>query len=200
MEFNEKLQKLRKQKGLTQEELGEKLYVSRTAISKWESGRGYPNIESLKCIAKFFEVTVDELLLGRELLAVAEQDNKQRSNDFKDLIFILIDLSFALLFILPIFGQRINGVVYEVSLAKLTAVRIYVKVGFYFVTISSILIGALILILKNCQGKLWNKYKRLLSLTVNALSLAIFAIALQPNAFLLSFVYLLIKTLTIIKR
>jgi transcriptional regulator with XRE-family HTH domain len=47
MEFNEKLQELRKQKGLTQEELAEKLYVSRTAISKWESGRGYPNIESL---------------------------------------------------------------------------------------------------------------------------------------------------------
>jgi len=46
MEFNEKLQELRKQRGLTQEELAEKLYVSRTAISKWESGRGYPNIES----------------------------------------------------------------------------------------------------------------------------------------------------------
>lgn len=40
MEFNEKLQKLRKQRGLTQEELAEKLYVSRTAISKWESGKG----------------------------------------------------------------------------------------------------------------------------------------------------------------
>lgn len=38
MEFNEKLQELRKQKGLTQEELSEILYVSRTAISKWESG------------------------------------------------------------------------------------------------------------------------------------------------------------------
>ena len=38
--------------GLTQEELAEALYVSRTAISKWESGRGYPNIESLKAISK----------------------------------------------------------------------------------------------------------------------------------------------------
>ena len=46
MEFHEKLQELRKQKGLTQEELAESLYVSRTAISKWESGRGYPNIDS----------------------------------------------------------------------------------------------------------------------------------------------------------
>ena len=47
MEFNEKLQSLRKNKGLTQEELAEALYVSRTAISKWESGRGYPSIDSL---------------------------------------------------------------------------------------------------------------------------------------------------------
>ena len=54
MEFNEKLQELRKQKGLTQEELAVTLFVSRTAVSKWESGRGYPNIESLKTIAEFF--------------------------------------------------------------------------------------------------------------------------------------------------
>ena len=59
MEFNEKLQQLRTGKNLTQEQLAEQLYVSRTAISKWESGKGYPNIESLKCISKFFSVTID---------------------------------------------------------------------------------------------------------------------------------------------
>ena len=63
MEFNKKLQELRKQKGLTQEELSEKLYVSRTAISKWESGRGYPNIESLKRLAETFNITVDDKLI-----------------------------------------------------------------------------------------------------------------------------------------
>ena len=47
MEFNEKLQQLRTGKNLTQEQLAEQLYVSRTAISKWESGKGYPNIETL---------------------------------------------------------------------------------------------------------------------------------------------------------
>ena len=73
MEFNEKLQELRKQKGLTQEELAASLYVSRTAISKWESGRGYPNIESLKAIAKFFSVTVDELLSTDEVLTIADE-------------------------------------------------------------------------------------------------------------------------------
>ena len=62
MEFNEKLKELRQQKGLTQEELAKALYVSRTAISKWESGRGYPSIDSMKAIAKFFSVSLDELV------------------------------------------------------------------------------------------------------------------------------------------
>ena len=53
MEFHEKLQELRKNRGLTQEELAQVLYVSRTAISKWESGRGYPSIDSLKEISNF---------------------------------------------------------------------------------------------------------------------------------------------------
>ena len=76
MEFNEKLQGLRKNKGLTQEELAEALYVSRTAISKWESGRGYPSIDSLKDISKFFSVSIDDLLSGEKLLSLAEKENK----------------------------------------------------------------------------------------------------------------------------
>ena len=72
MEFNEKLQQLRKRRDLTQEELADQLYVSRTAVSKWESGRGYPNIDSLKAISKYFSVTIDELLSGDELLTLAE--------------------------------------------------------------------------------------------------------------------------------
>ena len=73
MEFGEKLQELRKKKGLTQEELAEALYVSRTAVSKWESGRGYPNIDSLKEISKFFSVSIDELLSGEKFLSIAKK-------------------------------------------------------------------------------------------------------------------------------
>ena len=76
MELNEKLQQLRKQKNLTQEELSQALYVSRTAISKWESGRGYPSIDSLKAIAKFFGISVDELLSGEQLLTLAPLELK----------------------------------------------------------------------------------------------------------------------------
>ena len=81
MEFHEKLQELRKQKGMTQEELATALFVSRTAVSKWESGRGYPNIDSLKAIAAYFEVTVDALLSGEEWLTVAAKETDERVDD-----------------------------------------------------------------------------------------------------------------------
>ena len=62
MLFNEKLKMLRKGKGLTQEDLAEKINVSRQAITKWESGEGIPDIENLKQISVLFDVTIDELV------------------------------------------------------------------------------------------------------------------------------------------
>lgn len=104
MVFNEKLQLLRKQRGITQEELAATLYVSRTAVSKWESGRGYPSIDSLKALAAFFGITVDELLSGNELLTLAEEDSNQKSNYFRDLVFGLLDVCIAVFFFVPFFG------------------------------------------------------------------------------------------------
>ena len=101
MEFNEKLQNLRKQKGITQEELAEELFVSRTAISKWESGRGYPSIDSLKGISDFFDVTVDELLSSEEIMIIAQEDSDNKSSKIKDLIFGMLDIcNILLLFLL----------------------------------------------------------------------------------------------------
>ena len=92
MEFHEKLQELRKSRGLTQEELAEELYVSRTAISKWESGRGYPSIDSLKEISNYFSVTIDELLSSEKLLSIAEKENKTNLRSMCDLLFGLLDV------------------------------------------------------------------------------------------------------------
>ena len=75
MEFHEKLQRLRKQKDLTQEELARELFVSRAAVSKWESGRGYPSIDSLRAIGAFFGISVDELLSGEALLTLEETES-----------------------------------------------------------------------------------------------------------------------------
>ena len=68
MEFNEKLQELRKNKNLTQEQLAEMLFVSRTAISKWESGRGYPSIASLKEISNFLQYPLMIYFQGKKSL------------------------------------------------------------------------------------------------------------------------------------
>ena len=112
MEFNEKLQELRRREEMTQEELANKLYVSRTAISKWESGRGYPNIESLKAIAKLFSVTVDELLSSEEILTVAEEDGNYKASRTRGFVIGLLDISAVLLLILPLFAQK-RGVFVE---------------------------------------------------------------------------------------
>lgn len=62
MKFNENLKYLRKQAGLTQEQLAEKLNVSRQAITKWESGQSFPDIENLKEISYIFSVSIDSLV------------------------------------------------------------------------------------------------------------------------------------------
>ena len=200
MEFNEKLQELRKQRGLTQEELAEKLYVSRTAISKWESGRGYPNIESLKAIAKFFEVTVDELLSTDEILTIAEEDNKQKEKHFCDLIYGLLDLSIIMLLFLPFFAEKADGIIRSVSLIDLDSVQPYLKIAYFAVVISMIIMGILMLALQNCQCVAWSKSKTTISLILGAITVLLFMISSQPYAAVFAFALLVIKVLTLIKR
>ena len=62
MTFGEKLKKLRTDNGLTQDELAEKIYVTRTAISKWETDKGYPSIDSLKELSSLFKISIDKLI------------------------------------------------------------------------------------------------------------------------------------------
>ena len=200
MEFNEKLQELRKQRGLTQEELAEKLYVSRTAISKWESGRGYPNIESLKAIAKFFSVTVDELLSSGEVLTIAEEDNKRKEKHFYDLIYGLLDLCIAMLLFLPFFAEKADGIIQSVSLIALDGVQPYLKAAYFAVVISMIVMGILTLALQNCQAMAWVKSKTMISLILCAIAVLAFMISSQPYAAVFAFALLAIKALMLIKR
>jgi transcriptional regulator with XRE-family HTH domain len=199
MEFYEKLQELRKRKGLTQEELADALFVSRTAVSKWESGRGYPNIDSLKAISKFFGVTVDELLSGDELLTLAEENNKQKEGVLRDLVFGLLDVSILLLLFLPCFAQDVNGAVQSVALLSLTNVSLYLRIIYFDFVSSSVLAGILILAFQNCQKRLWVTSKHIISLILSAFGLIIFIISMQPYAASLLFVFLAIKVLMLKK-
>ena len=141
MEFHEKLQELRKRRGLTQEELAQALYVSRTAISKWESGRGYPGVDSLKAIAAFFAVSIDDLLSGDALLTIAQEEGKRREKRMRTVVFGLLDCGMGLLLFLPLFGQRSADAVRPVSLLSLAAVQPYGKAAFLALVLVSVLVG-----------------------------------------------------------
>ncbi len=195
MEFHEKLQELRKQKGLTQEELAQALFVSRTAISKWESGRGYPNIESLKAIAKFYGITIDALLSGEEALSLAEEEKKHTASQFMDLIFGLLDLSAVLFLFLPLFGQTGANGIQAVSLTALTAVTPLLK-GCYFILVTGLIVcGLLTLALQKFPVNL-----RKLSFLLNSLGAFLLIISTQPYAAALLFLFLLIKALILYKN
>lgn len=199
MEFHEKLQRLRKKKRLTQEELAQALYVSRTAISKWESGRGYPSIDSLKAIAKFFGVTIDELLSGEEVLSIAEEEQKQLRKNSLDLMLGLLDCSIAMFFFLPLFGQRTEGAVQAVSLPALEGVSLYMKTAYFAVVIASVILGLMTLALQNCRQAFWLRNKNGLSLLIGAAGAFLFIIGRQPYAAGFALVYLMIKVWMLFK-
>ena len=199
MEFHEKLQQLRKRKKLTQEELAQALFVSRTAVSKWESGRGYPNIDSLKTVAKYFGVSVDELLSGEELLTIAEADTQKREDHLRDIVFGLLDISAAMFLFLPFFGQKVDGNIREVSLLALTGISLYLKIAYFAVVASMVTTGILTLSMQNWEKTFWVRCKAKLSCGINATGALLFIVSLQPYAAAFLFLFLVIKVLMVIK-
>ena len=200
MEFNEKLQELRKKKGLTQDELASSLYVSRTAVSKWESGRGYPSIESLKIMAKFFSVTVDELLSSDEILTIAEEDGIKRENRIRDLIFGLLDICVAMLLFLPFFASRTGETVDSVSLLALTSVKLYTKIPYFVLIFGAFAFGVVTLALQGCQNRFWQKNKAIISVIISAALSLLFILTLQPYPAVFVLILLSIKASILMKK
>ena len=200
MELHEKLQQLRKQRGLTQEELARQLYVSRTAISKWESGRGIPSIDSLKAISKFFSLSLDDLLSGEELLAIAENDRQETARSLRDPVFGLLDCGMALLLFLPFFGQTVNGTVEAVSLLAFTEIQPYLKVVYLAITALMPALGIVTLALQGCRHRYWLKSKHTLSLILSAVGLLVFIVSQQPYAAVFTLGCGIIKAFLLIKR
>lgn len=198
MEFNEKLQELRKQRGLTQEELAKGLFVSRTAVSKWESGRGYPGIDSLKAIAKFFSVTVDELLSGDEILTIAEEDTKEKQKGIRELAFALLDLSAIVLLFLPFFADKSGESIKEVTLLNLGGISRWLMI-IYFVSVGAVILWGVVALVMQSLHK--SKVLRCceVSLGLGTLVTLLFIICSQPYAAALMFIFMVIKVAMLIK-
>jgi len=198
MEFNEKLQELRKSRSLTQEELAEALFVSRTAISKWESGRGYPSIDSLKEISRFFSVSIDELICPDEIISAAENEKRELVSKYIALICNALDALLAILLFIPVFG---NGAASPeaVSLFALTEVNPAVKVIFIAILGFMILNGICGVIIANFERPGWNRHRLITGVVLSVFAVAVFIITRQPYAGIVCFSFLVIKGFLMIK-
>jgi transcriptional regulator with XRE-family HTH domain len=200
MEFHEKLQELRRGRGLTQEELAEAIFVSRTAISKWESGRGYPSIDSLKAIAGFFSVSIDALLSGEEVLSIAEEDGKEKAAHFRNSVFGLMDCSVFILLFLPVFAEEAGGMVKAVSLVHLNEMAPYLKFAFWMAVIGMTAQGIIRLALRRGCREKGLRYWDMLSWGFHVLCVLLFIVSKQPYAATLLFLFLAMKMLIQINR
>ncbi|MBO4365849.1 MAG: helix-turn-helix transcriptional regulator [Eggerthellaceae bacterium] len=198
MEFNEKLQQLRKGRSLTQEELAEALFVSRTAVSKWESGRGYPSIDSLKEISRFFSVSIDELICPDEIIAAAESEQKAVVGRYVSLICGALDMLLAVLLFIPVFGNGADAPAI-VSLLGLTGVSLWVKAVFVAVVGVAILNGACGVIIANFDKPTWSRRLLVAGMVLSIIGVAAFMAARQPYAGVVCFALLVIKGLLIVR-
>lgn len=200
MEFNEKLQQLRKQNNLTQEQLAKQLYVSRTAISKWESGKGYPNIESLKCIAKLFSVSIDELLSGEELITLAETENISNLGKIYGLIYGVLDFLVILCIFLPLYGKFDGSYIHAVNLITFTDQTMINLILYWVVFIFMIGLGIAQFIFAHFEKESWRNLIGKCSIGLEIFSICFFAAAKEPYVTTLLFLLFVIKIFILIKQ
>ncbi len=199
MEFSEKLQELRKSRGLTQEELAEALYVSRTAISKWESGRGYPSIDSLKEISKFFSVSIDDLLSGEKLVSIAEKENKSNIRNICDLLFGIVDLMAITLVILPLYPNPIDGYIYSVNLFAYTQITPFIRLVYWTMFVALIVIGGLKVLLNQMKIEKGRKIITDVSIVLSIITVLFLAMTREAYAITMAFLLLIIKGMLVLK-
>lgn len=200
MEFNEKFQELRKQKGMTQEKIAEQLYVSRTAISKWESGKGYPNIESLKSISKLFAVSIDELLSGDELIKIAVNENRSNMNIILEYIYAAMDIMAIAFIFLPLYGQPVDKYIQAVNLLRYTNNAQLILTCYWVIFISKIGLGIVLFIFLHFETEKWRRRISKISFILDIIAIIFFFATREPYVGALLFSFFLIKVLTLLKE
>ena len=199
MEFNEKLQELRKARSLTQEELAEALFVSRTAISKWEQGRGYPSLDSLKEISRFFSVSIDDLICSEEIISAAADEKKECVEKYISLICNMLDIFAGLLLFLPVFGNGTDDPA-SVSLYAITCLRPWIKIVFVVLIGGTVLYGICGVIISRFDKPVWNRHRLVTGMILSIACAAVFILTRQPYAGMICLAILVVKGLLLIQR
>lgn len=122
MELNKQIKKHRAEMNLSQEELAEKLYVTRQTISNWETGKNYPDIHSLLLMSTLFDVSLDQLIKGDVEIMKEEiktEDIKmfdRYGKIFTGLLLLSIVSIAPLVYFLRLFGALIAAVLYIITI------------------------------------------------------------------------------------
>ena len=198
MEFNEKLQELRKSRSLTQEELAKALFVSRTAISKWEQGRGYPSLDSLKEISRFFSVSIDDLICSEEIISAAADEKKECMDKYISLICNTLDIFLVLLLLLPVFGNGTDSPA-SVSLFAITGISAWIKIVFIVLVSITILNGIFGVIFSYFGNQVRNHRWLVTGMMLSVVCAAVFILTRQPYAGIICLAILVGKGLLIVK-
>ena len=193
MEFNEKLQELRKSRGLTQEELAEALFVSRTAVSKWESGRGYPSIDSLKAIAGFFSISIDELLSADALVSIAEKENRSNIQRICDVLFGTVDLTGILLALLPLYSRQMDNSVIAVNLWEFKPANGWICIICWLLIVAFVLLGIVKMVLNHMHIDNGKNVITISSLLISIIAVLYFAMIRETYCVVIVFLQLMIK-------
>ncbi len=199
MEFGKKLQELRKSRSLTQEELAEALFVSRTAVSKWESGRGYPSIDSLKELSRFFSVTIDDLIGSEEMISAAEDEKKECIDKYAAMICSALDIFSALLLFLPVFGNGTDSPD-SVPLYAVTGISTWIKTVFVVLIGMTVLNGICGVVIIHFEKQIRNHYPHAAGMVLSVAGAAVFILTRQPYAGIICLAILVIKGLLIAKE
>ena len=99
VEFGEQLRRAREERGMTQQSLAEQLYVTRQAVSRWECGDRYPDLLTTKKISQILEVSLDDLVSGKEMEKVAERNpviEKKGINNMMIALYAFVVISFII--------------------------------------------------------------------------------------------------------
>ena len=195
MDFGEKLKALRTERGLTQEQLAAKLYVSRTAVSKWETGGGSPNLDSLQVVARLFDVSVDDLLSTDDLIVLARDERRSTARSSGMLSFGLLDVLAVVFAFIPLYGVDDGSLVRMANLADYGA---SVDFGASFAAkaaavVSLMFMGAVEIVLAAVGSRRAARIVALVGFAVQALAVVLFASTMQPYATTLMFALLLAK-------
>ena len=171
-----------------------------TVMSKYAPGKGYPNIESLKCISKFFSVTIDELLSGEELITLAETENRSNLKKIYSFIYGILDMMAVTFILLPLYGNLVDGDIYSVNLLSFTdTTPIYLAI-YWIVFIVLIALGIAKLMCVCFEKESWSNIITKCSLVLSTLFICFFAAARQPYVTALMFLLFVAKIFVWIKQ